>query len=101
MAKIDTLRETEADDVPESSRFLLEMDYDSCFQTSTIKLIGLWQQRRRSKQARGRQTKESDNELNSASVHLHQQEKDLKSLKWRKKFILFAGPTHQIEEEEQ
>ena len=28
MVKIDTLRETEVDDVPESSRFLLEMDYD-------------------------------------------------------------------------
>ena len=28
MVKIDTMRETEADDVPESSKFLLEMDYD-------------------------------------------------------------------------
>ena len=29
MDKIETLRETEVDNVPESSRFLLEMDYES------------------------------------------------------------------------
>ena len=29
MEKVDKLRETDVDDIPESSRFLLEMDYDN------------------------------------------------------------------------
>ena len=33
MDKIDTLRETDVDDIPENSRFLLEMDYDKLMQS--------------------------------------------------------------------
>ena len=43
----------------------------------------------------------SDKELNSASAHSNQPEKDLESLMRRKRFILFAGPTQQLEEEGQ
>ena len=34
MEKIDQLRETDVDDVPEGSRFLLEMDYDNLMKPS-------------------------------------------------------------------
>ena len=34
MEKIDQLRETDVDDVPEGSRFLLEMDYDNLMKSS-------------------------------------------------------------------
>ena len=34
MVKIDQLRETDIDDIPESSRFLLEMDYDNLMKSN-------------------------------------------------------------------
>ena len=34
MVMIDQLRETDIDDIPESSRFLLEMDYDNLMKSS-------------------------------------------------------------------